>query len=396
MNSNLTTVLTVTAAAVLSILLFSSYLPASLFCEDIAKCSVNHLQESGLSSQVSFLFSNLFSTEYWPARWDCGSWSAVQGWTSIISDFMIFGSYFGIPITIYYFQRKLPISEILYKDIAILFALFILACGLTHLIDVIIFWQPLYNLSVTVKLVTAIVSALTLILIIRKFPMLMEFKSPAQLKEIIKNQTSELINSENELKRQLELNNRLFKESQHRIKNNLQLIASLIYLKSGEDNTLQAEEVDSLLERISSIGKVNELLLRSEIMNEVAMKPYLEQFIESLKNLESKDIEWKLEADDQLILNSEQAVFSGLICFEFISNSIKHAFKNTEKPVIEISMRRTTKGINLRLSDNGSGGLASESSSGFGLGLIENFIASLNGKSSWTSNPDGTSLVIDF
>ncbi len=397
MNSSIVTVLTVTFVVIISILLFASYLPASLFCEDITKCSANHVQQSGLFSQVSFLFSNMFSTQYWPARWDCGSWTTVQGWTSVVSDFVIFGSYFGIPLSIFYFRRNLPPSEILYKDIAILFALFILACGLTHLIDVIIFWQPLYNLSVTVKLVTAIVSALTLIVIIKRFPMLMEFKSPSQLKEIIKNQTSELIKSENELKQQLELNNRLFKESQHRIKNNLQLISSLIYLKVSEDNTLRSGDVDSVLERISGIGKVNELLLRSDIMNEVAMKPYLKQFADSLKNMETKAINWNLEVDDQLTLDSEKAVYCGLICFEFISNSIKHAFDTTGDPVINIAMTRTSKGILLRLSDNGEGGLDEQkNSSGFGLGLIGNFVAYLNGSSTWESDERGTSLSIEF
>ena len=75
-------------------------------------------------------------------RWNCGDWSPTHGWLHILSDLATWGAYTAILIAPIYFVRKS--SDVPFHRIFVLFGLFILACGTTHLIEAIIFWIPIY------------------------------------------------------------------------------------------------------------------------------------------------------------------------------------------------------------------------------------------------------------
>lgn len=115
----------------------------------------------------------LFDMSPYSPRWLCGRWTAEMGWTHIVSDFFIFFAYIGIPVSLLYYQNKIKALEINY--LFYLFAAFIFLCGSTHLIEVIIFWKPIYNFAGLIKALTAIVSVATLIVITTKLPMTLRF-----------------------------------------------------------------------------------------------------------------------------------------------------------------------------------------------------------------------------
>lgn len=124
-----------------------------------------------LSDGINFLFD---ASQY-PARWQCGHWLPLVGWTHILSDSLIFLSYTAIPISILYYQNKLKAKAIEFNYIFYLFASFIFFCGATHLIEVIIFWEPIYNFAGLIKLITGIVSACTFVVIATKLPSTLKF-----------------------------------------------------------------------------------------------------------------------------------------------------------------------------------------------------------------------------
>lgn len=134
---------------------------------------------------------NILDTSLWPARWDCGVWSPEHGWLYIISDLSIWLAYFAIPfiLAFFYYRRK---REIPYKTVFILFIGFIIACGLTHLIDAIIFWWPAYKLSAMLRLGTALVSWGTVFGLVKIIPKALELKGPESLQKIIDAKTDEL------------------------------------------------------------------------------------------------------------------------------------------------------------------------------------------------------------
>ena len=100
--------------------------------------------------------TQLFDTSDFPPRWQCGQWSPVHGWVHIVSDVAIFGAYLAIPCVLVYFvlrRRDVPFTPIFW-----LFGLFIFSCGLGHLVEATLFWEPWYRFSGLVKVVTALAS----------------------------------------------------------------------------------------------------------------------------------------------------------------------------------------------------------------------------------------------
>ncbi len=129
---------------------------------------------------------DLFSTAGVPARWNCGSmWKAEPfwGWLHIASDLAIYLAYMAIPTILIYVVRAksdLPFSRLFW-----LFAGFISACGTTHLIDAVIFYWPIYKFGGIAKLLTAIVSTLTVLAIVRVLPSAMTLRSRSFLEHLL-------------------------------------------------------------------------------------------------------------------------------------------------------------------------------------------------------------------
>ncbi len=140
--------------------------------------------------QVIEFFVRLFDASDFPKRWGCGNWTAFHGWFNITSDAAIWAAYFAIPGVLYFFVRKrkdLPFPRIFY-----LFCAFIFACGLTHLMDVIIFWWPNYRLSGVLKFYTAVVSWITVAALIPVVPRALSLRSPEELeREIVERKKAE-------------------------------------------------------------------------------------------------------------------------------------------------------------------------------------------------------------
>jgi signal transduction histidine kinase len=132
-------------------------------------------------SQIIDFFNRMLGTESWPARWYCGRWTEFHGWLYIISDFLIWAAYFAIPIILLTFitkKKDVPLPRVFW-----LFGAFILLCGLTHLMDAIIFWWPAYRLSAFIRLLTSIVSWLTLFSLIKVLPQALALKTSQEFEQ---------------------------------------------------------------------------------------------------------------------------------------------------------------------------------------------------------------------
>ncbi len=117
----------------------------------------------------------LFDTDDFPARWGCGNWSPGLGWLHIISDSLIFLAYTAIPIgllVVMVRRRDFPFPILIG-----LFSAFILFCGIGHLLEAIIFYEPVYRFAGVWKAGTATVSLLTAGVLIRAMPSAMSLPS---------------------------------------------------------------------------------------------------------------------------------------------------------------------------------------------------------------------------
>ncbi|UZR27628.1 hybrid sensor histidine kinase/response regulator [Methylococcus mesophilus] len=105
----------------------------------------------------------------------CIKWSPALLWTFVISDGLTFLAYFAIPIILFFFARRRGGAKV--RGVLLLFAAFILACGTTHLLDVVTLWIPMYWQTAIAKAVTAAVSAATLVYLLPRVPALASLPS---------------------------------------------------------------------------------------------------------------------------------------------------------------------------------------------------------------------------
>ncbi|MDH5357746.1 MAG: ATP-binding protein [Gammaproteobacteria bacterium] len=129
----------------------------------------------------------------------CISWDVPLLSLYVISDLFIALAYFSIPIAIVYFVHKR--NEATFKPIYYLFALFIAACGITHVMNIVTLWFPLYYLAGFFKLVTAVVSIATAVYLVPKLSEYVQLPDLADIIDINKN-----LLKENKHRKQAELN----------------------------------------------------------------------------------------------------------------------------------------------------------------------------------------------
>jgi len=146
---------------------------------------------SVLTTSLGEFFKNILDTSDWPARWHCGKWTEFHGWLYIISDLLIWAAYFAIPIIIIRFISRKKHAKFI--RLYFLFAAFILACGATHFMDAVMFWYPAYRLSALLRLITAVVSWVTILNLLKVLPFAFSLKTNEEFEaEIEQRQKTEI------------------------------------------------------------------------------------------------------------------------------------------------------------------------------------------------------------
>jgi PAS domain S-box-containing protein len=172
-------------------------------------------------------FTQLFDSDGFFPRWQCGDWSAGLGWLHIFADLGVWSAYLAIPLVLTYFathRKDLPFQRIFW-----LFGAFILACGTTHLMDATLFWWPAYRLAVLIKLGTAVVSWGTVVALIPIVPRALAMRNAEELAQQLRRRAGELAQANAALKR--ESDERL-RAQEHTRQLNQQLVARVNELET--------------------------------------------------------------------------------------------------------------------------------------------------------------------
>ncbi|MFO0598911.1 MAG: PAS domain S-box protein [Myxococcaceae bacterium] len=187
----------------------------------------------------------------------------------------------------------------------------------------------------------------------------------------------------------------LLKELQHRSKNNLQLIASLLDLASDTGRDVVRE----CRERIDAIALVHEKLYQAGTVARLELSDYLrtlsEQFTSARLEAERQRISVAIDAAD-LWISLEHAVPCGLIVNELVTNAFKHAFPGDRRGTVTVRASREADALTVELSDDGIGGVVAPRPGHTGLDLVNALTRQLRGKLTITAAPAGTRIVLRF
>lgn len=166
----------------------------------------------------------------------------------------------------------------------------------------------------------------------------------------------------------------LLAETHHRVKNNLQLIISLLELQMNmlEDNH-ESKALKASISRINSMASIHKKLYKNEgQIDELEMSDYLSELAENTIALfpsSQLGVELKTQLDS-CTMNLEQAIPIGLIMNEVITNSVKYATPTDKKAVFELKLSKKNEWIVISFQDNGSG-ISVNTESGLGHSMID-------------------------
>jgi PAS domain S-box-containing protein len=209
--------------------------------------------------------------------------------------------------------------------------------------------------------------------------------------------------SEQEMLASLREKEVLLREIHHRVKNNMQIISSLLSLQSIlVKDKKDIEMLKDSQNRIRSMSLIHEKLYSSKNLAHINMNDYIKdltsQIIQFYRNV-SAQVALKLEAED-IWLGIDTAIPCGLIINEMVSNSLKHAFPENRKGEIRITLQKTENDdILMKVKDNGIGisdDLDFRNTKSLGLQLVSTLAESqLQGKIE-LNRAEGTEFIIRF
>lgn len=149
----------------------------------------------------------------------------------------------------------------------------------------------------------------------------------------------------------------LLKEIHHRVKNNLQVISSLLSLQTRHLSDLEFKGVvEESQGRVRSMALIHEMLYQQEKLSKIDIKKYIEQLTSAIASSFKQNKEIKCNLDiEEIHLDIEKAVPIGLIINELITNAFKYAFKGIDKGMITLTLKKENKKYRLHVADNGIG-----------------------------------------
>ncbi|MBN1926322.1 MAG: tetratricopeptide repeat protein [Prolixibacteraceae bacterium] len=196
----------------------------------------------------------------------------------------------------------------------------------------------------------------------------------------------------------------LLKELNHRVKNNLQMVASLLNLQARQLKGHPA--ADALLSgklRVEALTLIHQKLYRDDIDTTINIGSYIEELSKNLVMNFGQEFQLKLQLEP-FVVNIDKAIPLGLIVNELITNSLKYGSEQNQFPLLSILLKNENGEMEISISDNGKGlppGFDWKQSKSFGLKLVYSLINQLDGNidyiyvngSKWTINIKSEKLV---
>lgn len=208
-------------------------------------------------------------------------------------------------------------------------------------------------------------------------------KQKLKNKKQIEAQNVSLLENSKKITLQNEKNEMLLKELHHRVKNNLQVMYSLLNLQKRRNKAIETKDLlSSVQNRIQTMALVHENLYKSSSFDYIELSSYIKTLVNHLQSInkaEDKNIEVHFDIQARLELPIEQVISIGLIVNEAISNAYKYAFKGRSSGKIDLHIEERNEHIHIEIQDDGPGfNDVDVKESSLGIKLIHIMSAQLN------------------
>jgi len=208
---------------------------------------------------------------------------------------------------------------------------------------------------------------------------------------------TEVIEKTQELNHALDIKELLIKEVHHRVKNNLQIILSMIRLQNDEieDEEISKKFID-LENRINAISKTYNMLLFKDDLEEIDMQEYIDSLLADVHNtLHIQEQEICIRTDIDVIVPLRESVYLGLIVNELVTNAYKYAFENNIGSIY-ISLHHNEEDYILTIEDDGKGFVVDKNKKTLGLKLIHSLVYDQLGGEMEVHTNSRTKYIIRF
>ena len=306
--------------------------------------------------------------------------------------------FFNLYAGIYVYKKGLKQARLFILGVGMVSALYIVM-----LVDVLGIASLMRYFNTLLLFGTAIEAFILSLAFADRYMILQEEKREAERKVLYETQhRSELIEAEvekktKELNHTLETKDILMREIHHRVKNNLQLILSIIRLQNMKIDDKKSKEVlNDLSLRINAIANTYNMLLGNDNLEEVDMKTYIETLLEDIsESYDRKNLDINIFTDIDATMPIKKSIYVGLIINELVSNSYKHAFKKGYGS-ISIKLKETQKLYTLSFEDSGKGFEPSTQHKSLGLKLVRTLVEDQLDGSLKTITNEHTKFIIEF
>lgn len=190
---------------------------------------------------------------------------------------------------------------------------------------------------------------------------------------------------------------RLFEEINHRVKNNLTMVSSVLRLQARDADAVAREQLLKAVGRVQSISEVYRALYSDRRTGDLDFGAYLKELCQALAESlidDSGRIEIRVEAESESV-PVDTAIPLGMVVNELVTNAVKHAYPSPARGVISVRFRAQPECI-LEVSDAGQGlPENAETSSGLGMKLVTSLVQQAGAELSVRRHP-GTTYMVRF
>lgn len=190
------------------------------------------------------------------------------------------------------------------------------------------------------------------------------------------------------------------KEIHHRVKNNLQMVASILNIQARRTTDPQMKRAfRENTGRVLSIAAIHDILTTGDDGDQVELRPLLEKLRRNLQSMLPQGQEILLSVQgDQMAVSSDKATSIALVVNELLTNALEHGFPGRQKGSVTVTLLRGRERATITVEDDGRGfSLGEKQEDSLGLDLISTIVRDkLGGKLQLQSGPEGTKAMFDF